>query len=400
MRHSLLLLFLLTASWGFAAQFEPIVWPHGQLEAVKKAIAEDDTAYKSFYEKLMKEADRELDRPEPTVMDKPVTPPSGDRHDYMSMGRYWWPNPDTADGLPYVRRDGYSNPELEKYDRIRLGTMSKSVVRLAVAAYLSGNFEYGRKAVSILDTWFLSPRTKMNPNMNFGQTIPGHNEGKGRGEGVLDTYSLVELVDAILLLDHDGFMPRKKMASLRGWFDEYSRWMTGSEIGLEEMNAPNNHGLAYDVQLAVFAAFAGNDTLARTTIGDFPSKRLFVQVERDGAQPLELARTTGFGYSVFNITHMLDMSFVARNFGLDIFGAENVDGRSIKAAIDYLVPYMDNEQAFPYKQISKWEEVQWNFADQLYRAYRLGGDRNYRDLHRRYRRKSSEVMFRLLQYGG
>lgn len=46
-----------------------------------------------------------------SVVDKLRTPPSGVRHDYMSIGPYWWPNPASADGLPYVRRDGEVNPE-------------------------------------------------------------------------------------------------------------------------------------------------------------------------------------------------------------------------------------------------------------------------------------------------
>ena len=36
---------------------------------------------------------------------KKLVAPSGDKHDYISVGTYWWPNPDTSDGLPYIRRD-------------------------------------------------------------------------------------------------------------------------------------------------------------------------------------------------------------------------------------------------------------------------------------------------------
>ena len=37
-----------------------------------------------------------------SVVNKKVLPPSEDKHDYMSIGPYWWPNPDTPDGLPYI----------------------------------------------------------------------------------------------------------------------------------------------------------------------------------------------------------------------------------------------------------------------------------------------------------
>jgi Alginate lyase len=46
----------------------------------------------------------------PTVVRKQTLPPSGDIHDYLSMAPYWWPNPDTPDGLPWVQRDGDVNP--------------------------------------------------------------------------------------------------------------------------------------------------------------------------------------------------------------------------------------------------------------------------------------------------
>ena len=49
-----------------------------------------------------------------SVTDKAVVPPSGDKHDDMSQAPYWWPNPATPNGLPYVQRDGERNPEIDK----------------------------------------------------------------------------------------------------------------------------------------------------------------------------------------------------------------------------------------------------------------------------------------------
>src|SRR5260370_7410555 len=51
-----------------------------------------------------------LDLEPPTVVRKHTLPPSGDIHDYLSIAPYWWPNPDTADGLPWVQHDGHTNP--------------------------------------------------------------------------------------------------------------------------------------------------------------------------------------------------------------------------------------------------------------------------------------------------
>ena len=90
---------------------QPKIWNMQSIDNAK-ALNSEATKY------LIREADKNLTSNIITVMDKPMTPPSGDKHDYMSMGRYWWPNPATADGLPYIRKDGVVNPEIDKLDRI------------------------------------------------------------------------------------------------------------------------------------------------------------------------------------------------------------------------------------------------------------------------------------------
>ncbi len=47
-----------------------------------------------------------------SVMQKTQLPPSGNKHDYMSQGPYWWPDPSKPDGKPYIRKDGQRNPEI------------------------------------------------------------------------------------------------------------------------------------------------------------------------------------------------------------------------------------------------------------------------------------------------
>ncbi len=146
-------------------QAQPRIWNLNQINSAKNTNSEVVKA-------VIKEADKHLTTTIATVMDKPLTPASGDKHDYMSLGRYWWPNPDTKDGLPYIRKDGVSNPEIEKLDRTSLSKMARSVMILSLAYHLTNNDEYAQKAVENLKKWFLDKKTRMNPNMEFGQTIP------------------------------------------------------------------------------------------------------------------------------------------------------------------------------------------------------------------------------------
>lgn len=65
-------------------------------------------------------------------------------------------------------------------------------------------------------------------------------------------------------------------------------WILTSPQGREEAAQANNHGTAYDAQVIAFALYTGRLETARSYIRDFPSKRIFRQVEPDGSQPEEL----------------------------------------------------------------------------------------------------------------
>lgn len=370
------------ALWTGSAAAQPYMVDAEAAERVRTAVEKGDSRLKPLYDRALRDADKLLDEPDPTVVDKGMTPPSGDKHDYISMGRYWWPNPDTKDGLPYVRRDGHSNPELKKFDRDRLGRFSANLRRLTGAYLLAGRTEHARKMASMLRTWFLNERTRMNPNGTYAQMVPGRNDGLGRPEGILDLYSLIDAVDAATVLERDNLLSKKEMKALRAWFSAYVDWLLTSESGKGEYAAKNNHGIAYDVQTVVYARFAGRDEVARELIETFAERRLEKQIEADGKQPRELARTTAFGYSTYNLTHMLDMCVAARTMGMDLYDA--ADG-AIDRAIGYLIPFLGNQEQFPYKQIKDWRGVEQNFAQQLLRASRLKENAEYRRLYEQYK---------------
>jgi hypothetical protein len=354
---------------------EPLIW---NMNSIDQARLSPNEASKA----IIREAEKNLSAILVTVVDKPMTPASGDKHDYMSMGRYWWPNPDTADGLPYIRKDGQTNPEIDKLDRIPLAKFTRNVYTLSLAYYLSGDERYAAKAVENLRIWFINKKTKMNPNMNFGQTIPGHNNGKGRGEGVLDTYSFVEMLEGISLIEKSKKYTNNDREALKTWFTTYLDWMLSSEIGKEEQNAPNNHGVAFDIQVVRFALFVGKDDIARRFINAFAANRIFKQIEPNGAQPLELARTTAFGYSVFNLMHFIDMAMMAKSVNIDVFNAVSPDGRSITKAIEFLLPFQGKPQSqFPYPQIKDWDKVQTEFCWVLKRADVLLAKTTYKNIY-------------------
>src|SRR4029453_9207959 len=61
-----------------------------------------DPAVRSAIALINADARRSMSTIIPPVTAKDASPPSGDRHDYMSQAPYFWRNPKTADGMPYV----------------------------------------------------------------------------------------------------------------------------------------------------------------------------------------------------------------------------------------------------------------------------------------------------------
>ncbi len=299
---------------------------------------------------VMKEADEILSARPHSVMDKLFTPSSGSKHDYMSMGPYWWPDPSKPDGLPYIRKDGQRNPEIRKItDREYLGELETRCKYLALAYYFSGEQRYAQKAQELLRVWFTDTATRMNPNLTFGQAIPGLNEG--RGIGIIETRLLVYLTDWIgLLSTHDQFKGTE-LNSIKKWYNDYIHWLVTSKNGIDEAATKNNHGTFYELQVATFAAFAGNEPQLQAALKRLV-KRMNEQFEGDGKQPLELERTNAYSYSSMNLSGWYSLAMLAERSGINLWNFKSSSGAGLREAMDWLIPYFLSEKEKTYEQIN------------------------------------------------
>jgi hypothetical protein len=351
---SLILSFVLACVSTLAAEKTPHYFGArpGALAEVKERLSKQDPELKPALKALLKDADEALRVQPPSVTEKPRPAPSGSKHDYMTAAPYFWPDPSKPDGLPYLRKDGKVNPEVrtDAYDHQRLGMMTKTVETLAMAYHFTGNEDYAAHAAKCLRVWFLDPATRMNPHLNFAQAEPGKNAG--RAAGVIEGRNLVNAGDAAGLMLGSKSWPAEDHQALLKWMSDYLDWLMTSEIGRDEGDAKNNHGTFYDIQIIGLALMLDRKDLAKEIAETAKRKRIAAQIEPDGRQPHELARTNSFDYSRFNLSAFFALATLAEHAGVDLWNHRTEDGRSMQNALDFLLPFISEpKKKWTYPQI-------------------------------------------------
>lgn len=301
-------------------------------------------------QRLLAEADRLLEMTPRSVLEKSITPASGDKHDYFSLGPYWWPDPSKPDGLPYVRRDGETNPESRRNsDSGAFARTCGAIELLGTAFYLTSQERYAVKAAVLARTWFLDPATRMNPNFQHAQAIPGITDG--RGIGIIEAQNLMRANEGLALLDASPAWTAADRAAMLAWNGQFYHWLTTSKNALEEKAWHNNHGSWYDAQVAHLALVLGRKDEARQILAAGLSERVAKHIEPDGRQPHELERTNSLGYSIYNLEALFLCARLAEFVNLDWWRFATPDGRSLGAALRYLAPYLDPQKPWPKSEI-------------------------------------------------
>lgn len=350
-KHGLILIVLcLLGNWAFSNPF--IRLDPTRLAKTKAMIGNGTASVQtiSAYHRLLDRADELLSCKNPNVMDKTLIPPSGDKHDYLSISRYWWPNTETEDGLPWVRSDGNTNPETQTdaVDRKRLGFMGKGVWQLSLAYYFTNDEKYAQKAIQMIETWFLQPETLMNPHLEYGQSVPGN--PNRRATGILDGRSLVMFIpDAINLLSDSEYWSDGLQLNTTKWFSDYLLWLTQSKLGIKGSEQKNNHGSWYTFQVASLALYLGNEPLVRKMV-ESAEGRLDEMLDDEGGQRHELTRSRSFFYSCFNLQALTLIAVIADKIGMDMWHYESDGHKGLSLAINYLTPVVEGKE-WPHKTL-------------------------------------------------
>jgi unsaturated chondroitin disaccharide hydrolase len=326
----------------------------GAILAKNKQLIHTDAVKENALKNFLNKADKIVNAEKMySVMNKTIVPPSGDKHDYMSQAPYWWADSTKPNGLPYIRRDGERNPELNKIsDHAEMDNLEEDAQITALAYYFSQDERYAKHTAKLLKTWFLDKETRQNPHLNFGQGIPGINTG--RGIGIIETRSIYKIIDAAILLRGSKNWSNDDHNGLKKWFSEYLTWLLESPIGKDEADEHNNHGTHYDVQVIALALFTDKPDLAKKQI-EITKTRIASQLKPDGSQPHELARTTSWSYINMNLLGFFNIAQLAEHVDIDLWHYQTTDGKNLQKCVDWMLPYLKKEDKWHYEQIKKME---------------------------------------------
>ncbi len=320
--------------------------------------------------RILRAADAALTEAPVTITAFPSPRSSGGLHDFYSEGDYWWPNPANPGG-PYIQRDGLTNPDNFVAHRRALVRLSVQVPALVAAWKTTGEQRYARHAAAHLRAWFIDPRTRLNPNLQYAQAIFG--KTTGRGIGIIDTVHLVEVARAIEVLQEGDALSGKERQQIVAWFSDYLHWLTTSKNGIEEREAKNNHGSCWLLQVAAFARLTGDQQLLAYARERFKKVLLPTQLAADGSQPLELKRTKPYGYALFNLEALAALCRILSTPEDNLWTYVTPDGRGMAKAMAWMAPYIRDKASWPLPaDVMYFDEWPMRQSSLLFAGHALG----------------------------
>ena len=273
-----------------------------------------------------------------------------DAHYYCSMSPYYWPV-SKNNSIEYVCRDGQSNPEAADFNQWSLSDLATRLQSMALAYFFTGDRIIYSAFVKQLDIWFLDSKTRMYPNFDYSQVIPGKNGDKGTSTGFIEARPLTPIIESICLMNSCRSLGYFRNKRIRRWFSDFLEWMQTSELCKKNYKAANNIGTSYNVTVLRIALFVNSKDLVSSFCESFP-ERVRSQINDNGIQPLEVSRTAAFSYSTHNLWFIVEFCTIAKSAGYTKVYEESKT--LIKSASDYLTQYIGDEESFPHQQIKSF----------------------------------------------
>jgi hypothetical protein len=314
-------------------------------EGTGRVVLPDTELFKQAGETFIQKAKQTASEEPATVSGNAEVQQTGPGRTYVSLACYWWPDPKSDNGLPYIRRDGEVNPETRsaESDLPAMIRMAGRVQVLSAAYHITGDERFAAAATDQLRAWFTDPETAMLPHLEHAQMVRGMNTG--RSYGVIDTWWLVRVVESTEYLRNSASWNEELESGLKAWFTHYLNWLSNSEFGRREQRSRNNHGTWYDVQVVTFALFTGQSERAVYQLEMSSKNRISRQIGRNGRQRHELRRPRPEHYSIYNLNGLMKLAEFGSKAGVDLKNHSGLRGNNLRDAARFVIELMEGKRS-------------------------------------------------------
>ncbi|WP_128911075.1 alginate lyase family protein [Granulicella sibirica] len=254
---------------------------------------------------------------------------------------------------PGTSHDYFSNDAFTGH-REALRLLCVRVAALAAAFGISKDDKYASAAVEPLRAWFITPATRMTPNLNFARVVPDATQAPtGTPEGLIEAVFLAELAQALVFLNASQVLTDADLAGLKSWFAAYLTWLTepgdsGPRIAALARDLRNHHGSSWLLQTVAIARFTGNDAVLSDCRHRFKTVTLRAQVVMLGNFPAELTTPNPYRNSLLNLDLLTGACELMATPFETLWDYELQDGPGMRAAIAYFFPFIQKRSAWPF----------------------------------------------------
>jgi hypothetical protein len=322
-----------------------------EAEPIHSAILRKEPWTVDAVRRLRAEADKRLrEGPWSVTTDRPEGV-NLDAHDYYGEAPFWWPDPANP-AAPWIRREGHINPDRFTANKIALNATCDSIFTLGAASFFLDDPRYGRHAARLINAWFLNPKTRMNPSLEYAQAIRGVNEARG---GSIDGRVFVRAAQGMEFLAQSGQWDAKEAAATHKWFEDYLRWLERSKTGNDERGSGSLRASWWTAQVAAIATFLDDKAGAQMAFNYYRDSLFPRQFGAEGNAVREEERYRPLSYSASNAEAMATTCRIAQAQGVDLWSTQGKGGATLATAIAYLTPHLADRKRWDREQIAEFE---------------------------------------------
>ena len=154
---------------------------------------------------------------------------------------------------------------------------------LVAAWKITGQKKYAAHAADHLRTWFVTPATRMNPNLQYAQAVHGAAPAATTASSTPYTSSRSPALSPSCNPPARSHPPTDD--AVIAWFRDYLTWLTTSERGKQERDTKNNHATTWLMQAAEFARLTSNSDVTNDCRNRLRTIIIPNQIAPDGSFP-------------------------------------------------------------------------------------------------------------------